>query len=77
MPDNHGEEFRLAREAGLPPDLDVVDRRARLVARTWHGTPELETALVYRGLNLGVPLEQVLVHDLIPVFAEAAKRGGT
>jgi len=69
-------EAQLAREAGLAGELDTVDRRARLVARTWHRSPEMESLLDYRGINLGTPLEQVLIHDLIPVFAEAEKRGG-
>lgn len=110
-------ERELAREAGLEPGLNPLDRRARLVARTWYRSPELETvkhepvgspvdteirgstpksrvprdspppagdkrsepsifetALTYRGVNLGRALEQVLVYDLIPLFAEAKDR---
>ena len=69
-------ETQLAQEAGLSPELDPVDRRARLVARTWHRDERMEPLLAYRGINLGTPLEQALVHDLIPVFAEAEKREG-
>ncbi|HOD52592.1 MAG TPA: hypothetical protein PKY01_06145 [Candidatus Hydrogenedentes bacterium] len=68
-------EAQLARDAGLEPGLHAVDRRARLVARTWHRNPELASALTHRGVNLGMPLEQVLVRDLVPIFAEADKRG--
>ena len=74
MPDSI--ETQMTTDARLPSELDAVDRRARLVARTWHRNEKMEPLLAYRGINLGTPLEQVLVHDLIPVFAETAKRDG-
>ncbi|MFO7973282.1 MAG: hypothetical protein R6V12_01455 [Candidatus Hydrogenedentota bacterium] len=74
MEDKTTLETRLAHEAEIEPGLDPIDRHARLVARTWYSGSEFDSSLVYRGINLGRPLEQVLVYDLIPIFARSRER---